>query len=279
MNPYQQQVVNATEAEINNQNQQQAASLQGNAISAGAFGGDRAGVAQSALAGQQDIANNAVLAGLNTSNFMNAEGEFNNQQQTNLGAAQNTAARQLAASQQLGTLGQTAQGEALNEANAQTNAGTLEQTTQQAQDTAAYNQFLQQQAYPFQTTGWLANIVEGIGSQSGGSSTGQTTTTGSTLGAIGGAALGIGSLLKRGGAVRRASGGLVPHMAIGGGFFCPKDERTAPNGRKLQKRPSACGAVGRSFTRSIRTRPMATLSNTIYFITRRLFAASSVVGR
>jgi hypothetical protein len=206
-------------------------------------------VAQSALAGQQDIANNAVLAGLNTSNFQNAESEFNNQQTTNLGAAQNTAARQLAASQQLGTLGSTAQGEALNEANAQTNAGTLEQTTQQAQDTAAYNQFLQQQAYPFQTTGWLANIVEGIGSQSGGSSTGQTTTTGSTAGAVAGGLLGLGSLLKRGGRVphKAIGGGLVPYgsgidnpttevpTGLGGGSFVPTIQlpvgHTMPNGQ------------------------------------------------
>src|ERR1700678_1772382 len=35
--PYQSQVVNATEAEIQNQNQQQAASLQGNSIASGSF--------------------------------------------------------------------------------------------------------------------------------------------------------------------------------------------------------------------------------------------------
>ena len=210
--PYQNDVINATEAEINNQNAQQAASLTGNNISSGAFGGDRAGVAQAALAGQQDIASNATLANLNNQNFSQALGEANTQQSVGLGAAQNTAARQLAASQQLGTLGNTAQSEALNEANAQTNAGTLEQTTQQAQDTAAYNQFLQQQAYPFQTTGWLANIVEGIGSQSGGTSTGSSTTSGpSGASSVAGGLLGLASFLKR--------GGRVPHRASGGGLY------------------------------------------------------------
>ena len=220
-NPYQNDVINATEAEIAQQNAQQSAALTGSAVGAGAFGGDRAGVAQAALAGQQDIANNATIAGLNTANFTNAQSEFNTQQQTGLSAAQNTAARELAASQQLGTLGNTAQTEALTEANAQTNAGTLQQTTQQAQDTAAYNQFLQQQAYPFQTTGWLANIVEGIGSQSGGTSTGQQTTTGSTAGGIAGGLLGLASFLNRGGRVNEIR---VPRKAFGGGLAAPYTE-------------------------------------------------------
>ena len=216
-NPYQNDVVNSTLAEIQNQNAQQAAQLQGNSISAGAFGGDRAGVAQAQLAGQQDLATNSTIAGLNAANFNNALSEFNTQQGVGLAAGQNNAARQLAASQELGTLGNTAQAEALTEANAQTNAGTLQQTTQQAQDTSAYNQFLQAQAYPFQTTGWLANIVEGIGSQSGGSSTGQTTQTGSTGGAGVGALLGLASFLKDGGRVN----GDVPHKAGGGGLSTP----------------------------------------------------------
>jgi hypothetical protein len=215
--PYQSQVIAATQAQIQNQNQQQAASLQGNTIASGAFGGDRAGVAQAQLAGQQDIASNATLANLNNQNYMQALGTAQQQQGVGLGAAQNTAARQLAASQQLGALGQTAQTEALTGANAQVNAGTLQQTTQQAQDTAAYNQFLQQQAYPFQTTGWLANIVEGIGSQSGGTTAGQSTTSTSQLSQMLGLGAGIASFMNRGGRVpHRATGGLV-----GDGIYDP----------------------------------------------------------
>ena len=228
-NPYQNDVINATEAQIGNQNRQQAAALQGNAISAGAFGGDRAGVAQAALAGQQDIANNATLANLNTSNFQNAQNQFATQQGVNLGAQQNTAARQLAASQQIGNLGAAAQSEGLAGANAQVNAGTLQQTTQQAQDTAAYNQFLQQQAYPFQTTGWLANIVEGIGSQSGGTTTGQQTTeAGNTLSSAAGGLLGLASFLKDGG---RVNGNeiRIPRKAAGGGLS-PYNGALDPNG-------------------------------------------------
>jgi hypothetical protein len=222
--PFQSQVVNATEAEINNENAQQASSLAGNAISSGAFGGDRAGVAQAALAGQQDIASDATLANLNNQNYSQALGEANTEQTAGMTAQEETAQNQNTAANTLANVGNTAQTEALNEANAQTNAGTLEQTTQQAQDTASYNQFLQQEAYPFETTGWLANIVEGIGSQSGGTTTGTSTTQGSTGSEIAGGLLGLGGIingLARGGRVyHRGNGGgiYVPHRATGGGL-------------------------------------------------------------
>lgn len=64
MDPYTQQVIDATQAQFNNQNEQQRQQLIGNAISAGAFGGDRAGVAQAALAGQQNLAQAPVIADL-----------------------------------------------------------------------------------------------------------------------------------------------------------------------------------------------------------------------
>jgi len=222
--PYNTDVVDATLAQINNQNAQQQASLKGNMISSGAFGGDRAGVAAAALGGQQALATNQTIAGLNNQNYQQALEEFNNQQQTNLSAQQNTAARQLAASQQLGTLGSTAQTEALNEANAQVNAGTLQQQTQQAQDTASYNQYLQQMAYPFQTTSWLANLVGGLGGLAGGTSTsnGSSQTDTSVGSSILGGLIGLGSIFSPskadGGAV--GAGGL-PHKAYGGGLAGP----------------------------------------------------------
>ena len=73
--------------------------------------------------------------------------------------------------QQLAALGTGAQGASLQGAQAQLAAGQTEQQTQQAQDTALYNQFLQQQSYPFQTAQFLANIAEGTGSLSGSTTT------------------------------------------------------------------------------------------------------------
>jgi hypothetical protein len=73
-------------------------------------------------------------------------------------------------------LGTQAQQAALQGAQAQLGAGTVEQQTQQAQDTAQYNQFLQQQGYPFQIAQFLANIAMGTGALSG-STTNATTTS------------------------------------------------------------------------------------------------------
>ena len=74
-------------------------------------------------------------------------------------------------SQQLAGLGAGAQSASLQGAQAQLAAGQTEQQTQQAQDTALYNQFLQQQSYPFQTAQFLANVAEGTGSLSGSTTT------------------------------------------------------------------------------------------------------------
>ena len=94
-----------------------------------------------------------------------------------------TAAQQLAAlsqqqygmgagtSQQLAALGAGAQQAGLQGAQAVTGAGTLEQQTQQAQDTAQYQQFLQERGYPFQVAQFLANIAMGTGALSGSTTT------------------------------------------------------------------------------------------------------------
>ena len=79
-------------------------------------------------------------------------------------------------SQALANLGGGAQQAALQGAQAQIGAGTLEQQTQQADITARYQQFLQQQGYPFQVAQFLANIAMGTGALSGSTT---TTTTAS----------------------------------------------------------------------------------------------------
>jgi hypothetical protein len=105
-NPYVQNVVNATQAQFANQNAIQANQLRGQAASQGALGGDRAGVAQGVLAGQQQLAQAPVLAGLYSQGFGQAQQEFNTQQQTQLAAQQADAARRQAAAQGLLGVGQ-----------------------------------------------------------------------------------------------------------------------------------------------------------------------------
>ena len=54
---------------------------------------------------------------------------------------------------------------------AQLGAGTVEQQTQQALNQALYNQFLQQQGYPYQVAQFLGNIAMGTGALSGSTTT------------------------------------------------------------------------------------------------------------
>ena len=290
MNPYLQNAMGSTAAMMQNQNQQQQNQLQGNAISSGAFGGDRGNVAQAALMGQQNLAMGQTLGQMANTGYQSAAqnymsglgqqgalagqqgamygqlGNLSNQygqlggqaqqalinagqaqqqgaanianiagqgmgaasQYGALGTAAQNAALQgmplaqqqatlygqlgtgaqnaamqgaqqlgalgaqygqlgtsaqnaalqgvplsLAAGAQQGQLGAGAQMAGLQGAQAQIGAGTLGQQTQQAGLTALYNQFLQQQAYPFQTAQFLANIAEGTGALSGSTTTTQ----------------------------------------------------------------------------------------------------------
>ena len=345
-NPYTSDVINTTMAQAEQADQVQASSLAGNAIGSGAYGGDRNGIAQAALAGQQDLANNSTIAGLNQANFSQATNEFNavqgQRQQgasilsglgqgelqaggtqlqdalgyAQVGAGQNANAAGYASlgsldaqqgqgyaglgslanatgagyaglagvqgqtAQQLGNLGSIssgigsgydatgqlglgaaseygslgqlqgttgqaygtlgglygnigtqAQAAATSGASAGLQGATLEQQTQQAQDTAAYQQFQNQIQYPFNTTGFLSNIVQGIGSASGGTQT----TQGSGLSQIAGAATsGLGILGATGafGANGYLNGGIsaVGNSITGlGGAFTASDERMKEN--------------------------------------------------
>ena len=67
-------------------------------------------------------------------------------------------------------LGNEALTNSLEGANALLGVGGLEQQQAQESLNVPYEEYEAQQAYPFQTTGWLANIDEGLGSASGGTS-------------------------------------------------------------------------------------------------------------
>lgn len=162
MSPYIQQVVGATERQQQQQNQIQQSQLESSAINSGAFGGDRSGVAAANLAYQQNLANQPVIANLYNQGFSQALGEANTQQQLGLSAANQLFNMGLTGAQGLSSLGTQQQQNQLGVANAQIGAGTLQQQTQQALDAALYNQFLQQQAYPFQTSQFLTNAATGL---------------------------------------------------------------------------------------------------------------------
>lgn len=175
MNPYQQQVIQASLANMAENNAQQQQQVQGNAAMRGALGGDRLGVAQSELARQQGLANNQTLAGLNAQNYQQATQTALTQQQNQqanqaralqagsqfagLGATQAGIGTQLAgAGMQYGNLGAQAQQAGITGGQSLLGAGSVPQQTQQALDTANYQQYLQQLAFPYQQTQFMSGI-------------------------------------------------------------------------------------------------------------------------
>ena len=121
--------------------------------------------------GQQQFGQGAAtaqqLAGLGQQQF--GQGLTAGQQIAGLGQGVYGMGQQTA--QNLAALGTGAQGAALQGAQAQMAAGTQQQQTQQALNTALYNQYLQQQGYPFQVAQFLAGIAEGTGALSGSTTT------------------------------------------------------------------------------------------------------------
>jgi len=168
-NPFTQAVVDPTVRALQQQQGMQLSDQQSQAIKGGAFGGDRSGLQRAQLQGQQNLAMGQAIAPIYERGYNTAVQTAMGQQ----GVVAADLARQLAGGQQLGNLGSAAQQAALTGAQAQIAAGTLPQQTQQAEDTAKYQQFQQEKGYPFQTTQFLANIAEGTGALSGNTQTQQ----------------------------------------------------------------------------------------------------------
>ena len=180
LSPYLEDVVGSEANVLNQNNQQQQAGQLGNAITSGAFGGDRTGVAAANLEEQQNLANANIYSGLLNTGYNTALGTATTEQGIGLQGASQLASIGSTAygegantASELGALGTGAQSAGLAGSQAQIAAGTVQQQTQQAQDTAEYNQFLQQQSYPFQVDQFLANIAEGTGALSGSTTTTQ----------------------------------------------------------------------------------------------------------
>ena len=205
--PYTSQVLGTTEASEANTDAQQQEQLQGNAASSGAWGGDRASVAQGILGGQQALANNQTNAGIENQGYTQAVGEFNTQQQAQLGANEANSWLNSQAGYGMANLGQEAENTELGGASALLSTGGLEQTQAQSELNVPYEEFTAQEAYPFQTAGWEANIAEGLGSAAGGtSSTSQTPSAASEAAGLGIAGIGAAGLANKAGLFGSSSG-------------------------------------------------------------------------
>jgi Chaperone of endosialidase len=167
MSPYLNNVVGSTFANLRQQQQQEQSNLAGRSAMAGAFGGDRAGLAAASLAKQQEMATGQTISGLLNQGYGQALQTAQQQQGLDLAARQANMSRLTGAGAQMAAVGTGAQGAGLAGAQAQLAAGQVGQQTEQAGKSALYNQFLQKQGYPFQVTQFLANIAEGTGALSG----------------------------------------------------------------------------------------------------------------
>src|SRR6266853_1551269 len=163
-NPYQQQVVQATLANLGQLNQEQQTGLEGNLMGQGGLFNDRLGVAQAQLAKQQATAEAPTIAGLEASGYSQA-----------LQAAQAEKNRELGAASSEAGLGTANLADLLQGSQAQYGAGTAEQQLAQQYLNVPYQQFQQQQAFPYQQLSWLAGVDTGVGSNMGGQSTSTTT--------------------------------------------------------------------------------------------------------
>jgi hypothetical protein len=230
--PYTKDVTQATEAQFANLNAQQQSGLIGNAINSGAFGGDRAAVAQGILGGQQAAQEAPVLAGIQQQGYNTALQTAQQQQGAQLGAleAQGWLGSQSAFG--LGQLGGESQNLAESGAQGILGVGNMQQQLSQQQLNVPFYQYQAGQAYPFQTQSWLANIVEGAGAQAGGTGTTQTNLPNQSNGgsqifgdALSAAAVAAMFMDKGGRIPYRARGGILPpgipimRRGPGGGIF------------------------------------------------------------
>lgn len=203
MNPYTEDVVNATMRNIDETNAQQQQQVRGNATAAGALGGDRLAVAQSELARQQRLASDQTISGLRNQNFMQAQN-----------AVQNLRGRQGQAAYTFGNLGSQAVNTRLGELQAQLGAAGIPQQMQQQMLNSAWQYAQLQNAYPFQGTQYATSLGYPVLSGYGGTQTGSGTSTGSTSSSS--SSGGAGPFLGLLGGLFGADGGRVPGYALGG---------------------------------------------------------------
>ena len=157
--PYVKDVANTTFGNLMESQAQQQSNLKSGAIQSGAFGGDRARIGQAEMARQQQLGNAMAMSNIYNQGYGQAMG-LAGQQVANLGSM----------GQQIAGLGAGAQASVLQGAQAQMAAGAQQQATEQARLQAAYDQWTQRQAYPYQQAQFFANIAQGLGAGAGGTS-------------------------------------------------------------------------------------------------------------
>ena len=197
MNPYIEASLAPQMELMRRQQAQQGLQMAGQATQAGAFGGSRYGLAQV----QQNLANqlaqqNLVGQGYNTA-YQQAAQQYNADQARRLQGLSTA----LQGAGQLGQLGAQQFGQEVEANKLQSGYGAMQQAQQQKGLDVAYQDFLNQQNYPYKQLGFMSDLIRGL--PLGQQSTRQLYDVGpsglQTLGALGAGAYGLSKFMAKGG--------------------------------------------------------------------------------
>tara|TARA_R110001592_G_scaffold70080_3_gene214880 strand:- start:490 stop:1374 length:885 start_codon:yes stop_codon:yes gene_type:complete len=162
MNPFQQQVIDATMTELDKRGAQQSNQLAGDAVRGNVFGGSRYGIQQAELAGQQQDARAQALATLNAQNYGQAmqgyQGEMERQRMAGMGIGALGAQQAQLGAQAQGLAGQDIQ-------SLLASGGMQQQYAQQQLDMNRQNQ-VQGIMQPYQQLAFYGDVMQGAPSSS-----------------------------------------------------------------------------------------------------------------
>jgi len=207
MNPYMNQILAPQMAEANRQYDIGATRQQSAATQAGAFGGSREAIMAAENERNRNTGLNQIYGqGLNTA-FTNAQNQYNQ----NLGTQLQGYGLANQAAGQLGQLGQNQYGQQMGINQLQAQYGGQQQLQQQKGLDTAYQDFLNQQNYPYKQLGFMSDMIRGLplGQQSTSQMYQAQPNSLQTASSLGLGYYGINQMMK-------AEGGTVQSMAGGG---------------------------------------------------------------
>lgn len=246
MNPYLNQILAPQLAEANRNYDISGTRQQSAATQAGAFGGSREAIMAAENERNRNMGLNQIYGqGLNTA-YTNAQNQYNQNLQNQL--AGYGMANQAAG--QLGQLGQNQYQQQMGINTLQNQYGGQQQALQQQGLSQAYQDFLNQQNYPYKQLGFMSDLIRGLplGQQSTKSLYEPPPSTAQSIGQLGLGAYGIGQLFKaEGGTVKSMAGGGLGGAVPGGSVMSREFKENAvgniPTDRGLQA--AAMGAQAR----------------------------------
>lgn len=168
-NPYENQVIANLKNDFNTQNQRELQNVTGNAAARGALGNSNVEVAKSLAMERARSGQDAQIANVRQQGFNTA-----------LGAAQGDRSAAQFGAGAMGALGNQAQQAGYTDIGALLASGGMQQGLQQRQFDTASGNAQAESAYPFQTTQWLASLLNPTASTMGGSTSGVSTTPGAS---------------------------------------------------------------------------------------------------